>query len=262
MNVAGGELEEENSVEVTALQEWVASLAIPVCGARLDRFALARWFESRGDLEKSKRAIRRHLAFRIAESVDETKPEDLQSLIDRKVVLLGGPDNEGLPVMFVFVRRHLMKETEPGLMRKFTIFVIEELIKNSKFGTFSVVFDLQNYSITDNMDVKALLAFAKILQYNYPFACEKVWIVNAPWLFGAVYGTLIRPFLSTQAVELIEFLSSPEDVEEVIAVDRIPSDFYEFDEEEDDEEGDDDDEEEEEGDDDEEGDGKGKIAQN
>ena len=233
--------EDEDVVPEEVMEELVTfAKALPkLPGIVIDERYLTRWYFGRGeDLERTKKGIRRHLAWRIEHAVDEIKAEDVAQHVSQMKVLVGGPCKQNLPVLFVVVRRHMYKEVDHPSMPKFMIYVLEEMLKLCGQGeqAFSIVFDLRGFSVSDNLDTKSLFDFVKLLTYQYPNVVHQVYISNAPWLFGAIFATMIKPFLPAAACELIHFLSSPEELEIYVSADNCPSDIFEDDEEEEDEE--------------------------
>jgi hypothetical protein len=220
---------------------------------------LTRWDLGRGgSVERAKRGIRKHISWRLENAVDEITQKSVEEEIARNICFLAGPDKEGRPALFIFVRRHVTAEVDPDAMTDFIIFVMEQCVQKCvQTGVeeaISIVFDLHGFSLGNNMDYKTLFEFVKTLQYNYPCIVHRCYIANAPWLFNAVYTGFIRPFLSQEARELVTFLKTPEELEEVIDADLIPSDYFESDdeeeEEEEEEEGEDGEEEDEDGEED------------
>jgi len=220
---------------------------------------LTRWYLGRGgSVERAKRGIRKHISWRLENAVDEITEKAVEDQIASQKCFLAGPDKEGRPTLFIFVRRHETAEADPDVMADFIIFVMEQCVQRCvQTGVdeaISIVFDLYGFSLGKNMDYKTLFEFVKTLQYNYPCIVHRVYIANAPWLFNAVYSGFIRPVLSQEARELVTFLKKPEELEEIIDTDKIPSDYFESDDEEEDgEEEEEEDEEDEEGEEEEEG---------
>lgn len=74
--------------------------------------------------------------------------------------------------------------------------------------TSCTIMDLNNVSLRYFYQVKDyVLRAAKISQDNYPECMGKFYIINAPYLFSAVWA-IIKPFLDEVTVNKIQFMST------------------------------------------------------
>lgn len=74
--------------------------------------------------------------------------------------------------------------------------------------TFCTILDLQNVSLSNFYRVKDYVSAASSIGQNrYPETMGKFYIINAPYLFSAVWA-IIRPWLDEVSVSKIEIIGS------------------------------------------------------
>lgn len=194
---------------------------------------LVRWFDSRGgNLEKTKKALKRHLQWREENRVGEIDKESVLKELSSDFIVFGGPDTDDYPCVFAFVRNHDKDSASHDEMQRLIIYLLEETLTNcdearQRLGEdrkyadqFTLVFDLWGFR-PRNMNYDAISTLVQTARYNYPHVIRRVLIVNTPWIFKACY-TIIEGFLPEDARKIVGFANSYEEIKEYIALDNLP----------------------------------------
>ena len=86
----------------------------------------------------------------------------------KRFVVLGGPDKQARPVIFVFVRKHDKYNRDIAEVERFIVYHLELAIKlsNPEEEKLCIVMDLTGFSLK-NMDYEAVRLLVDILQNNY-----------------------------------------------------------------------------------------------
>ena len=92
--------------------------------------SLVRWFESRGrSLERTEKALHRHIQWRQEQGVTRITKEGVEKELVTDFIVFGGPDRDGFPCVFVFVRNHDKDVSTPEEMEKLIIYILEEALR-------------------------------------------------------------------------------------------------------------------------------------
>jgi hypothetical protein len=194
---------------------------------------LVRWFDSRGgSLEKTKKALRRHLLWRRENRIWETSKESVAKELSSDFIVFGGPDTDDYPCVFAFVRNHDKDSANHEEMQRLILYLLEEALRKCdesrrKLGDerkyadqFTLVFDLWGFR-PRNMNYDAISTLVQTARYNYPHVIRKVLIVNTPWIFKACY-TIIEGFLPEDARKIVGFANNYDEMSAFIALENLP----------------------------------------
>ncbi len=204
-------------------------------GSPISDSSLVRWFTSRGrNLEKTELALRRHMKWREDRGVASITKESVEKELTTDFIIFGGPDTDGFPCVFVFVRNHDKDASTPEEMEELIIYILEEALRKCvdmrtqqpKDGEdkyrdqFTLIFDLWGFNM-QCMNYKALQSLVQTARFNYPYVIRRVLIVNTPWIFGACYK-IIEHFLPPDARSLIGFANGYEEMATYVAKEQLP----------------------------------------
>ena len=197
--------------------------------------SLVRWFISRGrSLERAEKALQRHCQWRQEQGVSSISKESVEKELANDFIVFGGPDTDGFPCVFVFVRNHDKDASTPDEMEKLIIYILEEALRKcaemraqqaregeDKYrDQFTLIFDLWGFNL-QCMNYKAIASLVQVARYNYPYVIRRVLIVNTPWLFGACYK-IIEKFLPPDAQSLIGFANCYDEMSAYVEPRRLP----------------------------------------
>lgn len=194
---------------------------------------LVRWFDSRGgSLEKTKKALGRHLLWRRENRIWEISKESVAKELSSDFIVFGGPDADDYPCVFAFVRNHDKDSASHEEMQRLILYLLEEALRKCdesrrklsderKYADqFTLVFDLWGFR-PRNMNYDAISTLVQTARYNYPHVIRKVLIVNTPWIFKACY-TIIEGFLPEDARKIVGFANNYDEMSAFIALENLP----------------------------------------
>ncbi|ORE05449.1 CRAL/TRIO domain-containing protein [Rhizopus microsporus var. microsporus] len=146
-----------------------------------------------------------------------------KELLGRKLVTLGGPDNNYRGICFVNVQVYHKEDQPLELAKLLTVYIMEtaRLICDYPMETVCLVFSLENFTMA-NMDFDAVKFLAECFQAYYPESLGLACVHKAPWIFSTVWN-LITPLLDPVVVSKIVFTKTAQDLEQYIPADSLPS---------------------------------------
>ncbi|KAK5662602.1 hypothetical protein OQA88_8516 [Cercophora sp. LCS_1] len=136
-----------------------------------------------------------------------------------------GTDKQGRPICYVRVRLHRQGEQLEESLEKYTVYVIETCrhLLQPPVDTATIVFDMTGFSLA-NMDYTPVKFMIKCFEANYPESLGAVLVHKAPWVFQGIWK-VIRGWLDPVVANKVHFTNNVKEMEEFIAVDRIPKEL-------------------------------------
>jgi hypothetical protein len=136
--------------------------------------------------------------WRVENQVDNcivANTDRFQKYIDKGLGYVKGKDFNGRPLGFGVARLHNAYDRDVEELRLMIIYVLELMLQNSipSEERFVIVFDLFGFSLKC-MDYELTKVLIYILQTHYPDTLEKVYIIDAPFVFWACWA-IIKPWL-------------------------------------------------------------------
>ncbi|XP_078194275.1 SEC14-like protein 4 isoform X5 [Callithrix jacchus] len=209
-----------------------------------DDYFLLRWLRARDfDLQKSEDMIRRHMAFRKQQDLDNIlswQPPEVIRLYDSGG--LCGYDYEGCPVYFHIIgsldpKGLLLSASKQDLIQK-RIKVCELLLHEcelqtqkqlgSKIETALMVFDMEGLGLKHlwKPAVEVYQQFFSILEANYPETLKNLIVIRAPKLFPVAFN-LVKSFMSEETRRKIVILGDnwKQELTKFISPDQLPVEF-------------------------------------
>ncbi|OAY30601.1 phosphatidylinositol transfer protein 3 isoform X4 [Manihot esculenta] len=160
-------------------------------------------------------------------------PSEVSNEIAQNKVFVQGTDKKGRPIMVAFGSRHYQNKESSEELKRFVVYVLDKICARTspEQEKFVVLADLQGWGYA-NSDVRGCLAALAILQDYYPERLGKLFIVNAPYIFMAVWK-IIYPFIDNNTKKKIVFVENKklkstllEDIDESLTPDiyggRLP----------------------------------------
>jgi hypothetical protein len=93
----------------------------------LSNASLLRWYRSRNcKMQKTVRALKRHIEWRVKEGIHEVTMESVKDVVDTNLCIFGGPDVQQLPCLFVCVRNHNKDSFSVDHMKRYITYLLLE----------------------------------------------------------------------------------------------------------------------------------------
>ncbi|KAI0389018.1 CRAL/TRIO domain-containing protein [Xylariaceae sp. FL0594] len=136
-----------------------------------------------------------------------------------------GVDKAGRPICVCRARLHKAGEQSEDSLERYTVYLIEttRFLLSPPVDTGCVVFDLTGFSLA-NMDYSPVKFMVKCFEANYPESLGVVLVHKAPWIFQGIWR-VIRGWLDPVVASKVHFTNNVKDLEEFIALDRIPDEM-------------------------------------
>lgn len=161
------------------------------------RFLIAKDF----DQEEALEAWKRWVSWRTTRKPYKISEDDVKESLATGKTFYFGKDREGCPCLYI-----IMKNMSPKVSAEIEvlngIYHLElgcKLADKSRLGQLNVIFDMKGFS-RKSLPPFALGLFIdllKILQDNYPERLRRLIILNANWVYKALYA-VIKPLLSNR----------------------------------------------------------------
>ncbi|KAI3319024.1 CRAL/TRIO domain-containing protein [Xylariaceae sp. AK1471] len=136
-----------------------------------------------------------------------------------------GIDKAGRPICVCRARLHRAGEQSEESLERYTVYLIEttRFLISPPVDTGCVVFDLTGFSLA-NMDYSPVKFMIRCFEANYPESLGVVLVHKAPWVFQGVWR-IIRGWLDPVVASKVHFTNNVKDLEEFIAIDKIPDEM-------------------------------------
>ncbi|XP_044514813.1 SEC14-like protein 4 isoform X2 [Gracilinanus agilis] len=208
-----------------------------------DDYFLLRWLRARNfDLQKSEAMLRKHVAFRKQEDLDNIlswQPPKVLQLYDAGGFC--GYDREGCPVWLditgnIDPKGLIYSTSKEELIKKRTQileFLLRECeLQSEKLGkkieTFLIVFDLENLGLKHlwKPATEVYQEFFSILDQNFPETVKNLIVVKAPKIFPIAFN-LVKSFISEETRKKILILGAnwKEELQKFINPDQLPAEY-------------------------------------
>lgn len=181
-------------------------------GEMVDEAMLTRWVDAHGPSDGNDvlQMLADHATWRSnfvgSSGVSE---QSIQGILDAKIVFLQGNDGDGHPVLIFLAKRYDAQALSKKLSRCLVYAMDGALLcadgrKNPK-KQITWVFDLDSVN-RKNVSVEFLESMFAIFQGHYPECLHKLYFLNAPFLFWAIWRCA-SAFVAPSTREKIEFVS-------------------------------------------------------
>jgi uncharacterized protein YndB with AHSA1/START domain len=184
-------------------------------GETVDEALLTRWVGAHGSSKDTAvlDKLLEHAAWR-ADFVGDGDPvgimeESIQDILDAKIVFLQGNDGDGHPVL-IFLAKRYDAQTFSRKLPRLLVYAMDGALlcadghKNPK-KQVTWIFDLDSVN-RKNISVEFLESMFAIFQGHYPECLHKLYFLNAPFLFWAIWRCA-STFVAAGTREKIEFVS-------------------------------------------------------
>ncbi|KAL5726126.1 hypothetical protein ACHQM5_009196 [Ranunculus cassubicifolius] len=174
----------------------------------VDDMTLRRFLRARNlNVEKAFRQLLNYLKWR-QEFVPKgfiSESEISNDLVQRKF-FSQGRDKRGRSIGVVLGAKHFPKKGGLDELKRCLVYFLDKLCSKLQRGqdTFTVISDLQGWGYS-NCDMRASLVALSILQDYYPERLGKLFVVNVPQIFMAVWK-LVYPFIDSNTRTKISFV--------------------------------------------------------
>ena len=189
---------------------------LAMTGEVVDDSLLERWVHAQKLGQASAASVlarlRDHAAWRLdfvgSKGVSE---ESIRSILDANVMFLQGNDGQGYPVLLFLAKNYNAERFLRDELSRCMIYAMDGALmcadksKNPK-KQIKWVFDLESVN-RKNINVEFLEAVFSLFQAHYPECLHRLYFVNAPFIFWAIWGC-VSSFLSPETREKIEFVSA------------------------------------------------------
>ncbi|ODM99123.1 SEC14-like protein 4 [Orchesella cincta] len=184
-----------------------------------DDYILIRFLRARNhDLDKAEEMLRKSVEWRRAKNISEFlqwKPSS-PKFEDHSPFVCTGLDKEGSAVIYApFGRWDTRHKLEQGLREdcyNYTYYMLENImyhIRNSKNGKMTFIADqagLSYWNVAHVETGQVFFAAFKTFEQNYPEILKVAYVINAPWLFQAVFKFL-RPVFTGNTLSKINIFN-------------------------------------------------------
>ncbi|KXN69344.1 CRAL/TRIO domain-containing protein, partial [Conidiobolus coronatus NRRL 28638] len=183
------------------------------------RFLRARKHDSKAAFQMVFDSVQFFHVQGIHDVIKRGERELLQYPLESGLLYFYGHDLEGNAILYLNVRYHKPKESPVELFSKIIMYIMAQgyLMLGDKKVTG--IIDLKGLSLS-NVEYKNVKFAADILANNFPEVLSRVFIINAPWIFGGIWS-IVSSFLDPVVKEKIQFLSES-DLKNFISPDQLP----------------------------------------
>uniref|UniRef100_A0A7N0TML0 CRAL-TRIO domain-containing protein n=1 Tax=Kalanchoe fedtschenkoi TaxID=63787 RepID=A0A7N0TML0_KALFE len=172
----------------------------------VDNLMLRRFLRARElDIDKASNMFLKYLNWRrtfvpngfISES-------EITKNIEHNKLFMQGRDKLGRPIVFVYAARHLPTTVEE--VKRYVVYTLDKIISRMPSGQekYITLTDVEGWGYA-NTDIRGALAALSILQDCYPERLGKMFIINAPYIFMAMWK-VIYPFIDSKTKKKIVFV--------------------------------------------------------
>ncbi|OXA56328.1 SEC14-like protein 2 [Folsomia candida] len=181
---------------------------------------LVRWLRARKfNVEAAEQMLMENVAWRSKNKMDSVNEEDWSDLEPDFRYSIEGCDNEGRPVVSVFlgdwdIRKAILAGKSKRLMRYIDHLVEEvtSLVRSSQergmnITQWTLILDMNNYNLAQHGCLQCIpiqLHFLRTLQQHYPGDVHKLHVINTPQVFTPVLQ-LMKPLFSERARKILTF---------------------------------------------------------
>ncbi|KAJ4826931.1 hypothetical protein Tsubulata_049233 [Turnera subulata] len=176
----------------------------------VDDLTIRRFLRARDlDVDKASSMFLKFLKWRKEFVPNGTiSPEETPNEIAQNKMFLQGSDKKGRPIAVLLGARHFQRKGCLDEFKRFAVFVLDKICSRIPPGQekFVVIGDVEGWGYA-NSDIRGYLGGLSILQDYYPERLAKLFIVNAPAIFMAVWK-IIYPFIDNKTKKKIVFVEA------------------------------------------------------
>jgi hypothetical protein len=154
--------------------------------------------------------------------------DEVRNELDAKKACLQGKDKLGQPFAVSLVKNHYASKRDPEEFKRILVYAIDKYVALMPPGIekFVALLDLTGIGYS-NLDSSALRHIFDFLQGYYPERLGTLFILNAPFIFGAVWK-VVSPFIDSRTRKKIVFCTS-KNVQELLMThldpDQVPTEY-------------------------------------
>lgn len=173
------------------------------------------------DLIKAHKNMISTIRWRVEVRADHIVEKDCAAALEKNIVSLYGSDKDSRPVIWVLVKDHDKNNRDLGVFQKMIIYLFEESLRRSipEEERVVVVFDLLGFTYK-NADMDLIKQLVSILQEHYTETLSVALIINAPFIFSAIWA-VIKVWLDPITAAKVLFVNV-EDLPNYIPIENIP----------------------------------------
>jgi len=200
-----------NSIDPIDVEEFLKDIDI-------FRFLKARRF----DIDVSMDMLINCLKWRKENDIRNITLDNVKSEIIKGKVLVPGYDKEKRFLTIIRVSLHFPSTSDKETMEKMVLFFMEicKSRLDPKTETFSLIFDLSNFSLS-NMDYDLVRYLLKVFSDYYPESLGVCLVVNSPWIFKGCW-LIVKPWLDPVTSKKIKFVSRNH-LDQIIDKEMLPT---------------------------------------
>lgn len=154
---------------------------------------------------------------------------EIANELNAKKSYLQGRDKQGRPISVVIARNHFPNKEDFDEFRRFIVYALDKVVtaaSDSTDGKFNCVIDFKGLGFK-NLDSKAFIAGFDIYQSHYPERLEKLYMVNAPFIFNGLWK-VVSSFINETTSKKIVFVEKKKAQETLLSVfdaDHLPVEY-------------------------------------
>mmetsp|Transcript_173341 Transcript_173341/g.550260 ORF Transcript_173341/g.550260 Transcript_173341/m.550260 type:complete len:352 (-) Transcript_173341:315-1370(-) len=179
------------------------------CAAAVDDATCRRFLRARkGNLDDAAAALQKSVHWREEVRPGDITADEVQRELATGKFIVHGFDKTGLPIFWIFSRRHNKAERDAQETVKFLLYSLEQAIRNAEsrgLEQMCIVVDLSGFS-TRSMDYQVTKCLSDTLKSHYPERIGKILLWNAPSVFGIFWG-VVRNWTDPVTSQKIQFVS-------------------------------------------------------
>jgi len=186
------------------LQSRCAGFAAAVDDATCRRFLRAR----KGNLDDAAAALQKSVHWREEMRPGDITADGVQRELATGKFIVHGFGKTGLPILWIFSRRHSKAERDAQETVKFLLYSLEQAIRNAEcrgLEQMCIVVDLSGFS-TSSMEYQVTKCVSDTLKSQYPERIGKILLWNAPSVFG-IFWSVVRNWTDPVTSQKIQFVS-------------------------------------------------------
>ncbi|KAK9798213.1 hypothetical protein WJX73_007072 [Symbiochloris irregularis] len=197
---------------------------------RIDDLTYGRWLRAENyNVKKAATRLREHAAWRVKYVPHGSIPEaDVQRELDTGKAYVQGFDKHGRPLTICTGRLHSKAVRDLDETKRFICYTLDAAlrsndIKRNPEGKICSIFDLRGMSM-DSIDAAVLRAVFDLLANHYPERLGKLWMLDAPGIFYALWK-VVSPFVDSVTKAKIEFVDGKKAMDEfrvTIGMETLP----------------------------------------
>ncbi|XP_076028861.1 motile sperm domain-containing protein 2-like isoform X2 [Oratosquilla oratoria] len=137
-----------------------------------------------------------------ASSIDVNSIEP--SFFEKGALFVHGKDKDNCKMLIFTVSQHQKGVLDMDMLKKFLIYWLERLERETKGEWITVFFDMRDTGMK-NMDMDFIQYMINLFKNHYPWFLNYIIVFEMPWLLNAMWR-IIKTWLPPKSVEKIKFV--------------------------------------------------------